>query len=161
MRSATLPTQLLLEAYGRDGCSIISVAVVPRRDVSKYGIISTGGPDASGLLPVFGIVEKPEADMAPSRFASIWRYVFGPEVFEILKHQEPGYGGEIQLADAINTLAKSGAVAGQVFEGRRYDCGSKFGFLEAIVETALAHPDFAENFREFLLQRLSHREAAE
>lgn len=157
MRGTILPTQSLIAAYEQDGHSVISVAEVPLTEVSKYGIIDTPGADRATLLPVTGLVEKPTAELAPSRLASIGRYVFGPEIFDILRDQKPGYGGEIQLADAINTLAKTGGVTAQRFDGRRYDCGSKFGYLEAIVDAALEHDDYAERFRALLEERVSQQ----
>lgn len=161
MRGDVLPTETLCQAYEKHGGSVISVSEVPDDQVSNYGIISTPDMSTTDLLSVTGIVEKPAMEDAPSNQASIGRYVFDSEIFTVLQDQKPGHGGEIQLADAINTLAKRGAVLAQCVKGRRYDCGSKFGYLEAIVDTALAHEEYSERFRELLIQRLSHREAAE
>ena len=156
-----LPTASLMAAYAKTGRSVISVAQVPAHSVSDYGIISTTGSECGGLLVVSGIIEKPRPDRAPSNFASIGRYVFGAEIFAILRRQPAGYGGEIQLSDAINTLAISAGVDAHCFAGRRYDCGSKFGYLEAIVDAALAHPDYGDQFFELLRQRVGARAAAE
>ncbi|MCK4862154.1 MAG: UTP--glucose-1-phosphate uridylyltransferase GalU [Rhodobacteraceae bacterium] len=161
MAGELLPTEALCAAYGEHGRSVISVSQVPGSEVSKYGIISTSNNDAGALKAVTGIVEKPEQENAPSNLASIGRYVFSSEIFEILRDQQPGHGGEIQLADAINTLAEKGRVLAQCITGARYDCGSKFGYLEAIVDAALAHDEYSERFREMLIQRISRREAAE
>ena len=161
MTGDLLPTEALCAAYGEHGRSVISVSQVPDSDVSKYGIISTSGENTGSLKSISGIVEKPAEVDAPSNLASIGRYVFSAEIFEILRNQQPGHGGEIQLADAINTLAEKGVVLAQCITGTRYDCGSKFGYLEAIVDAALAHDEYSERFREMLMQRLSRREAAE
>ena len=156
-----LPTEALCEAYGEHGRSVISVSQVPNSEVSKYGIISTSDGNTGVLKTITGIVEKPEQEDAPSNLASIGRYVFSAEIFDVLRDQQPGHGGEIQLADAINTLAERGAVLAQCITGMRYDCGSKFGYLEAIVDAALTHNEYSERFREMLIQRISHHEAAE
>lgn len=161
MRGDVLPTEALCKAYEEHGSSVISVSHVADEEVSKYGIISTSEEGANGLQRVAGIVEKPAQDEAPSNLASIGRYVFEPEIFNILKNQKAGHGGEIQLADAINTLAKRRTVFAQCIQGARYDCGSKFGYLEAIVDTALEHEDYSEKFRDLLMQRLSLQDAAE
>lgn len=161
MRGEVLPTEALCLAYEEHGSSVISVSRVADDEVSKYGIISTSDADVSGLQRVTGIVEKPAQKESPSNLASLGRYVFEPEIFDILKNQKAGHGGEIQLADAINTLARNGAVFAQCIQGARYDCGSKFGYLEAIVDSALAHEEYSERFRELLMQRLSLQEAAE
>lgn len=161
MRGDVLPTEALIRAYCETGRSVISVSEVAREEVSKYGIISTSAREDSGLLPVTSIVEKPDVADAPSSYASIGRYVFDPEIFEILRGQKPGFGGEIQLADAINTLASRGSVMAQCLQGSRYDCGSKFGYLEAIVDAALEHDEFATRFRELMMDRFAERTAAE
>ena len=161
MTGDTLPTEALCKAYRKRKRSVISVLQVPDSEVSKYGIISTASAEPGPLKTVLGIVEKPEQADAQSNLASIGRYVFSPRIFDVLRDQQPGHGGEIQLADAINTLAEEGLVLAQCIMGTRYDCGSKFGYLEAIVDAALAHDDYSERFREMLLQRLSHREASE
>ena len=161
MRGDMLPTEALVKAYGETGRSVISVSEVPREEVSKYGIISTSARMDSGLLPVTGIVEKPNVADAPSNYASIGRYVFDPAIFEILRGQKPGFGGEIQLADAINTLAGRGLVMAQCLQGSRYDCGSKFGYLEAIVDAALEHEEYATRFRALMMDRLVERAAEE
>ena len=95
---------------------------------------------------VAGLVEKPSAAQAPSRLASMGRYVLEPQIFDILRAQKPGHGGEIQLADAIHVRAQQGFVRSVALNGKRYDCGSKMGYLEAIVAVALRHPDFRDRF---------------
>ncbi len=153
MTGDVLPTEALCDAYAERGRSVISVSEVPGSEVSKYGIISTSGT-VGGLMEVTGIIEKPALSDAPSNLASVGRYVFGAEIFDVLRGQRPGFGGEIQLADAINTLAERGDVLAQRLTGRRYDCGSKFGYLEAIVDAALEHDEYAERFRGLMKDRL-------
>jgi UTP--glucose-1-phosphate uridylyltransferase len=136
-----LPTQCLVNAYADSPGTILSVMDVAAEDVHKYGIVLPG-PDGA----VAGLVEKPEPGTAPSRMASIGRYVLEPEILDILKAQPPGHGGEIQLADAINTRAAQGHVRAVTLKGQRYDCGSKMGYLEAVLDFALDHPDYAKRF---------------
>lgn len=140
MRGAS-PTQALVQAYGQQPGTYLSVMDVPAAEAHKYGIIR---PGAGGK--VAGLVEKPKTGSEPSTMASIGRYVLEPEIFDILRAQPPGHGGEIQLADAINTRATDGHVRAVELDGRRYDCGSKMGYLEAVVDFALDHPDYADHF---------------
>ncbi len=136
-----LPTRSLVDAYAKAPGTILSVMEVADEETQKYGIIRPG-PNGS----VAGLVEKPKLGTAPSRMASIGRYVLEPEIFDILRAQPPGHGGEIQLADAINTRAVQGHVRSVTLNGQRYDCGSKMGYLEAVMDFALDHPDYAERF---------------
>jgi len=161
MRGDVLPTTALCWAHVEHGGSIISVSCVADSEVSKYGIVSTFGETLGDLQRITGIVEKPAQEDAPSNLASIGRYVFEAGIFNILRGQQAGHGGEIQLADAINTLAERGEVLCQSILGVRYDCGSTFGYLEAIVNTALEHEDYAERFRDMLIHRVKGCEAAE
>jgi UTP--glucose-1-phosphate uridylyltransferase len=108
---------------------------VAPKEAAKYGMIVPGAAPGA----VAGLVEKPEPDNAPSLQASIGRYVLEPEIFDLLRNQAPGAGGEIQLADAIDSRARQGHVRAVPLTGLRYDCGSKFGYLEAIVDFALSH----------------------
>lgn len=161
MLGERLPTAALARAHERSGKSVISVAGVEPQEVSKYGIIAPGADLGEGLFEIAGVVEKPAPQAAPSRLASFGRYVFNPEVFEVLRGLEPGAGGEIQLADAIDLLARRGRVAGIINPSRRYDCGSKFGYLEAIVDFALADEEFGEPFAALIRARLNDRDRAE
>lgn len=153
IRGATLPTQALVNAYAQKPATTLSVTRVPREEVDKYGIIAPAGEVNGGAVPVSGIVEKPAMDNAPSDLASIGRYVLEPEIFEILRNQPPGHGGEIQLADAINTRARGGQVQAVTLSGARYDCGSKFGYLQAIVDFALEDSTYGADFRQFIAAR--------
>ena len=143
------PTAELIAAYARTGGTQLSVMEVDPSHVSKYGIIRPGGTPSA----VAGLVEKPRAEEAPSRLASIGRYVLEPEILDILAEMPPGAGGEIQLADAINARAVQGHVNAVPLSGARYDCGSKFGYLEAIVDFALDHADYGPAFRALIAQR--------
>ena len=156
MRGDRLPTAALVEAYDRDPRSYLSVSEVAPEDVSKYGIVRPGPGGTTGAqVEVAGLVEKPAPEDAPSQLASFGRYVFHPEVFDVLARLGPGAGGEIQLADAIDELAGRGRVGAIRNPSLRYDCGSKFGYLAAIVDTALAHPEYRERFRALLADRLA------
>ena len=122
----------LVSAYELSGKTQLSVMEVNGPDISKYGVVVPNGGSAS----VAGLVEKPDANKAPSNLASIGRYVLTPDIFDILRTQPAGAGGEIQLADAINTQAIKGAVQSVKLNGLRFDCGSVEGYLDAIMHVA-------------------------
>jgi UTP--glucose-1-phosphate uridylyltransferase len=122
----------LVRAFEATGKSQLSVMKVEGEDISKYGVVVPG--DSKGA--VLGLIEKPNYEDAPSDLASIGRYVLTPDVFEILRRQEPGAGGEIQLADSINKMAAENRVASFVLDGRRFDCGSVRGYLDATLAVA-------------------------
>jgi UTP--glucose-1-phosphate uridylyltransferase len=135
--------------YERTGASVLSVQEVPPSETDKYGIVATEEqPD--GTLRVVSIVEKPKPEDAPSNLAVVGRYLLTSTIFEKLEQTQPGAGGEIQLTDAIAALLKDEPVIAYPFAGKRYDCGSKEGYLEATVEYALAHPDLGASFRAYL-----------
>jgi UTP--glucose-1-phosphate uridylyltransferase len=121
-------TSDLVKAFNKTGKSQLSVIEVNDKNISKYGVIS---PSDNGI-GVEGVVEKPDFKDAPSNLASIGRYVLTPDLFLTLRKQSPGYGGEIQLADALNSMALNGQVERVIFEGQRFDCGSFRGYLQAI-----------------------------
>ena len=122
----------LAQAFEASGKTQLSVMKVNGADISKYGVVIPDGKPGR----IAGLVEKPEADKAPSNLASIGRYVLTPDIFDILHTQPAGAGGEIQLADAINTQAAHNAVEAVALNGRRFDCGSMRGYLDAIMYTA-------------------------
>ena len=105
------------------------------------------------------MIEKPKVEEAPSNIAILGRYIITPDIFDILENQEPGKSGEIQLTDALKTLATHEAIYAYNFEGKRYDVGDKLGFLEATVDFALKRPELRDEFMEFLENRVnnSHR----
>jgi UTP--glucose-1-phosphate uridylyltransferase len=129
--------------------SVLGVEEVPRRDTDKYGIVKVESPGAK-VSRVLSIVEKPKPAAAPSTLAVVGRYVLTPRLFDELRQIGRGAGGEIQLTDGIARLMKSEAVYALRFEGKRYDCGSKQGYLEANVEQALRHPELRLGFRDYL-----------
>jgi len=129
--------------------SVIAVAEVPHRDVGSYGVIRPDDGDGE-VLRVRTLVEKPRPDSAPSNLAVIGRYVLVPEVMDILGRVEPGAGGEIQLTDALAVLAGRGELYAQVLSGRRWDAGTKQGYLEATAALALEHPELGQGFRNYL-----------
>jgi len=139
----------MVDAFERLGNSVIAVQEVPQEHVRRYGIVA-GTADGERLLKVRQIVEKPAPEQAPSRMAVAGRYVLTPAVFEQIRRQPRGAGGEIQLTDGIAGLLASEAVHAYQYQGKRYDCGSKEGFLEATVELALAHPEVGQHFRDYL-----------
>lgn len=137
------------DLYERFGCSVLSVEEVPREDTNKYGIVRVE-PGPQGELRVVSIVEKPAPADAPSNLAVVGRYLLTPKIFEKLQQTRAGAGGEIQLTDAIAALLEDEPVIAHPFEGKRYDCGSKLGYLEASVEFGLAHPELGERFSAYL-----------
>jgi UTP--glucose-1-phosphate uridylyltransferase len=139
----------MAEVHERTGASVLSVQEVPPDETNKYGIVETER-QADGTLRVTSIVEKPAPADAPSNLAVVGRYLLTPAIFDKLEQTRPGSGGEIQLTDAIAALLKEEPVVAYPFEGKRYDCGSKEGYLEATVELALAHPELGESFRDYL-----------
>jgi len=122
----------LVNAFAASGTSQLSVMEVQGADIAKYGVVVPGVEAGS----VVGLVEKPAPNEAPSNLASIGRYVLTPDIFDILRHQAAGAGGEIQLADAIDTQARNGKVSAVMLQGRRFDCGSVKGYLSAIMHVA-------------------------
>ncbi len=140
----------LIEAYDSLGSgSVIGVQKVPSEHTDRYGILDTE-EEKGPLIKAKGLVEKPSPDRAPSDLAVIGRYILDPVVFEYLDRQVVGAGGEIQITDAIaNSIGKS-QVHGLRFEGTRYDCGDKLGFLQANIAFALKHPELKDGLKEFL-----------
>ncbi|AVP58328.1 UTP--glucose-1-phosphate uridylyltransferase GalU [Pulveribacter suum] len=136
-------------AFSKQGRSLIAVQEVPADHTRRYGIVR-GASAGDSLLRVEEIVEKPAPEKAPSRMGVAGRYVLTPRIFEEIRNQPRGVGGEIQLTDAIARLMQHEAVYAYEYVGKRYDCGSKEGFLEATVELALQHPQVGEYFREYL-----------
>ncbi|MGB6604450.1 MAG: UTP--glucose-1-phosphate uridylyltransferase GalU [Steroidobacteraceae bacterium] len=136
-------------AYEAKRASVIGVQVVPRADTEKYGIVAVEA-DKAVTSRVRSIVEKPKPAVAPSNLAVVGRYVLSPAIFEHLERVGRGAGGEIQLTDGIGSLMREEAVYAYRFSGKRYDCGSKLGYLQATVEYALGHPQLGRRFRKYL-----------
>ena len=145
------PTRALVDHFAQTGKPAISVMPVAQDQIHQYGVVKPVANAAVGTVGMAGIVEKPDPDVAPSNLAAVGRYVFDNDIFDHLRNLPPGVGGEIQLTDAINNMASQRAVDAVPITGKRYDCGSKFGYLEAIVDHALAHPDFADDFADVIM----------
>ena len=139
----------MVDAFAKQGRSLLAVQEVPLEHTKRYGIVK-GEPAGGPLLRIDEIVEKPAPEKAPSRMGVAGRYVLTPRIFEEIRNQPQGVGGEIQLTDAIERLMAHETVYAFQYAGKRYDCGSKEGFLEATVELALQHPDVGAHFRDYL-----------
>ncbi len=148
-RGGTPVLAQMAQAFRQQGRSLLAVQEVPQDQVRRYGIVA-GEPAGGPLMRVQRIVEKPAPEAAPSRMGVAGRYILTPAIFEEIRNQPKGAGGEIQLTDAIARLMAHEAVYAFQYEGKRYDCGSKEGFLEATVELALQHPEVGASFREYL-----------
>ncbi len=139
----------MVNVFQRVQTSLLAVQEVPREDVRRYGIVA-GEPAGNRVIRVRAMVEKPRPEAAPSRMGVAGRYILTPAVFDCIRKQARGQGGEIQLTDGIAALIESEGVHAYEYEGRRYDCGSKDGFLEATVALALDHPEVSSRFRDYL-----------
>jgi UTP--glucose-1-phosphate uridylyltransferase len=142
----------MVDAYHQIGGNVISVLEVPRNAVSSYGVIAPGAANGA-VTQVLGLVEKPKVEDAPSNLIVSGRYILQPEVMRRLEGQEKGAGGEIQLTDAIAQLLKKEKVFAFRYQGTRYDCGSKLGFLQATVDLGEHHPQVGAEFAAWLAQR--------
>lgn len=141
----------MVRAFNATGHSLLGVEEAPKADVGKYGIVNTSGGKIENTLTVEGIVEKPQPDQATSNLAVVGRYILTPKVFELLETTPKGAGGEIQLTDAISDLLQYESVLAFRFAGRRYDCGSKLGYLKAMVDYGLNHSEVGDDFRDYLV----------
>lgn len=141
----------MLDAYSSEGASILAVQDVPREETRQYGIVSTS-PCKERLDLVRGIVEKPAPEQAPSTLGVVGRYVLNNSIFDYLERIGKGAGGEIQLTDGIAQLMQHERVMAYRFDGRRYDCGSKLGYLQATVAMGLKHPEMGPAFAHYLEQ---------
>ena len=139
----------MIDAYDEYKTTVLGVQEVAKENVDKYGILDVKHIE-DRVYKVKDMVEKPSIEEAPSNIAILGRYIITPEIFNILENQAPGKGGEIQLTDALQTLATKEAIYAYNFEGRRYDVGDKLGFLEATVDFALKRPELRDEFIEFL-----------
>jgi UTP--glucose-1-phosphate uridylyltransferase len=139
----------MTDLFAEHGRSIIGVENIARENSRSYGVIS-GKSYGDRLLRLNGIVEKPAPEDAPSSLGVVGRYILTPSIFTHLRNLKPGSGGELQLTDAIASLLVQEAVLAYQFEGIRYDCGSKLGYLQATVQFALRHPEVHAEFRSFL-----------
>jgi len=142
-------TKQLIDAYKQNHGSILAIEEVPEERVTSYGIIKPHQLDER-LYRVHGMVEKPEAHLAPSRLGIVGRYILTPEIFPALEQTLPGKNGEIQLTDGLSRLLTNQQIYGYRFEGIRHDCGTPLGLLKASIALALDSPDMAEELNEYL-----------
>ena len=142
-------TKQMAEVFARKQCSILGVEDVLLADTASYGIVDAFEIEPN-LLKLKGIVEKPKPADAPSTLAVVGRYILTPKIFDCLEKVKPGKGGEIQLTDGIADLMQVEDILAHRFTGKRYDCGSKLGFMKANVELALKHPELAQDFSQYL-----------
>ena len=139
----------MVQSYEQHNASVLAVQQVDKDETDKYGIVSLENKtDNEGFIS--GIVEKPAPADAPSTLAVVGRYILNPRIFHFLEKTQKGAGGEIQLTDAISDLLENEKVFAYPFEGIRYDCGSKLGYLQANVELGMKHPEIGEEFTEYL-----------
>ena len=136
----------MVAEYEKVGGNLLSVLEVPREQVSSYGVIDPGQADGK-LTEVKGLIEKPKVEAAPSNLIISGRYILQPEVMRVLEHQGKGAGGEIQLTDAMAQMIGEQPFHAVTFDGSRYDCGSKVGYIEANLAVALSRPDMADEVR--------------
>jgi UTP--glucose-1-phosphate uridylyltransferase len=143
----------MIEVHASHNASVVALMEVEPEAAHLYGIATVEETDEEDVVRVQGLVEKPPAGSAPSRLAVIGRYILQPEIFGVLDNTQPGSGGEIQLTDALNTLASTGAgggVVGVIFRGRRYDTGDRLDYLKAIVQVAASRDDLGPDFMTWL-----------
>lgn len=139
----------MISVFEEFGGPVLGVQRVPKEEISQYGIVE-GEPVREGVWRVRSLVEKPDPDEAPSDLGIVGRYVLTPDVFEVIERTPPGKNGEIQITDALNTLAGQRSMFAYQFEGTRYDTGRPLGFLQASIELALRRPDIGPKLREYL-----------
>lgn len=146
----------MIEVQQKYGGSVVLLMEVPENEISLYGCAKVEVTNEADVVKIIDLVEKPAAQSAPSRFAVIGRYVFSPKVFDVLENTKPGKGGEVQLTDAMTTLAKQtpaaagGGMHGVIFKGRRYDTGGKLSYLQAVVQLAVERNDLGPEFKKWL-----------
>jgi len=139
----------LISQHQKEQASVIAIEDIPKDKTVQYGIVDVS-TSKDNLYKINSIVEKPQPKDAPSTLGVIGRYVFNPEIFDCLEKIKPGKGGEIQLTDAIQMLLSQQSIFAYQFEGKRYDCGDKLGFMKANIEFSKRHPEIGKEFIEFL-----------
>lgn len=144
----------LITVFGKFKCSVIAIERVPKEKIEQYAMV-VGKKVQDGLFKVEDIIEKPPAEDVVSDMGTVGRYVFTPTIFDHIKGTKPGYGGEIQLTDAIKSLLSEEDVYALEFQGKRYDVGDKLGWLKATIELAMKREEFREGLSEFLTQMTS------
>src|SRR5262245_51573252 len=141
----------MLPIFQDTGRSVIAVQAVPKTQTHRYGIVSIA-KDATPHDRIEKMIEKPMPEQTQSNLAAVGRYILTPAIFKFLEQMQKGAGGEIQLTDAISGLLKLETVYACVLQGKRFDCGSKLGYLQATISYALKHPEIAGDFKTFLRQ---------
>lgn len=152
--------QQMVEVYQHTLESVIAVQQIPHEETHKYGIIDGENLHNNNVIKLKTIVEKPSINEAPSNLGVVGRYILTPTIFDYLESIPAGRSGEIQLTDAIARLLSQQAVRALKFRGRRYDCGSKLGYLEATVAYALKHTELADEFKRYLFQVIQNEAVA-
>ncbi|MBP9693329.1 MAG: UTP--glucose-1-phosphate uridylyltransferase GalU [Alphaproteobacteria bacterium] len=146
----------MMDVYNQHGGNVVAIQQVPREQTKSYGVIDPSPDYKDGpLIKVKGLVEKPDPKVAPSNFSIIGRYILQPEVFTYLSEKKRGASNEIQLTDSMIPLIAHQPFHGFQFEGTRYDCGSKLGFLSANISYGLHHPDIQADLRDFMSRKLN------
>ncbi|MDB4832216.1 UTP--glucose-1-phosphate uridylyltransferase GalU [Methylophilaceae bacterium] len=144
----------MVDSYDDENASLISVQRVNKEDAQQYGMISTNDNDGN-LMKLSNIIEKPKPEDAPSDLGVVGRYIFSNKILALLEKTKPGAGNEIQLTDAIKVMLNDLPVFAYQFEGTRYDCGDKLGFIKANIEYALKNEKFGNELKEYLKRRLA------
>jgi UTP--glucose-1-phosphate uridylyltransferase len=142
----------MVDLYNHYNCSVLGVEEIAPEQSRSYGVVD-GREWDEGVIKMSGIVEKPAPEEAPSNLGVVGRYILTPRIFDHLRDLKPGAGGEFQLTDAIQSLLSQEQVLAYRYQGTRYDCGSKLGYLKATVEYALKHPEVSAGFRDYLEHR--------
>ncbi len=144
----------MLVVYNEYRTSVIAVERVASADVGKYGIVDVE-PLEKGVFSVKGIVEKPRPEESPGNLAVVGRYILKPAIFDFLRRKRRGYGGEIQLTDALNDYLSIGRIIAYEYQGTRFDCGDMLGYLKANVSLSLSHPEIGAQFSAFLVELMN------
>lgn len=145
----------MMQFYNEHQAIVLALQRVPKTEIHRYGVIA-GREIKKNFYEITDMVEKPKPSSAPSDIAIIGRYILTPDIFHFIEATSPGKGGEIQLTDALKAILKKGSIYGYLFEGKRYDAGDKVGYLRATVELALKHPVVKDEFKEYLLNKISN-----
>lgn len=145
----------MMQFYNEHQAIVLALQRVPKTEIHRYGVIA-GREIKKNFYEITDMVEKPKPSSAPSDIAIIGRYILTPDIFHFIEATSPGKGGEIQLTDALKAILKKGSIYGYLFEGKRYDAGDKVGYLKATVELALKHPVVKDEFKEYLLNKISN-----
>jgi UTP--glucose-1-phosphate uridylyltransferase len=145
----------MMQFYNEYQAIVLALQRVPKTEIHRYGVIA-GREIKKNFYEITDMVEKPKPSSAPSDIAIIGRYILTPDIFHFIEATSPGKGGEIQLTDALKAILKKGSIYGYLFEGKRYDAGDKVGYLKATVELALKHPVVKDEFKEYLLNKISN-----